>query len=213
MSIFTINKKSSTERKMFLDGAVDIQRYDVIKYKVIDKMTEKQLGFFWQPNEVDIVKDSKDFKELTEYEQHIFTSNLKRQVLLDSVQGRSPSLTFLPLVSLPELESWMTLWTQNEGLHSRAYTHVIRNIYADPAKEVFDEMLEIQEILDCSVAITKDYDELYTAALQYQMSPNNIDLYDIKKKIWLTLNSINILEGIRFYVSFASNENEGAFVM
>lgn len=201
-SVFDINPKPVTERKMFLDGSVDIQRYDTVKYKVIDKMTEKQLGFFWQPNEVDITKDSKDFKELTENEKHIFTANLKRQVLLDSVQGRSPALTLLPLVSLPELESWMTLWTQNEGLHSRSYTHVIRNVYSDPSV-VFDEMLDIREIVDCSVAITEYYDNLHEVAIQYQLNPNQMDLYDIKKKIWLTMNSINVLEGIRFYVSFA----------
>jgi len=202
-SVFEINTKPAIERKMFLDGPVDIQRYDTMKYKILDKMTEKQLGFFWQPNEVDVSKDSKDFKELTENEKHIFTANLKRQVLLDSVQGRSPSLTMLPLVSLPELESWMTLWTQNEGLHSRSYTHIIRNVYADPAKEVFDHMLDIQEIVDCSIAVTKDYDALHEVALQYQMNPTNVDLYNIKKKIWMVMNSVNVLEGIRFYVSFA----------
>jgi len=208
-SVFEINKKPILERKMFLDGPVDVQRYDHLKYKIFDKMTEKQLGFFWQPNEVDLSRDSSDFKKLTDNEQHIFTSNLKRQILLDSVQGRSPSLTLLPLVSIPELESWMTLWTQNEGLHSRSYTHIIRNIYADPAV-VFDEMMDIQEIIDCSVDVTKDYDKLYESALQYQLNPNKTDLYNIKKNIWMVMNSINILEGIRFYVSFASNE--GALV-
>ena len=131
MGVFDINENSdSTTRKMFLDGPVDIQRYDRLKYKKIDQITEKQLGFFWQPNEVDITKDSKDFKNLTEHERHIFESNIQRQILLDSVQGRSPSLTLLPLVSIPELESWLTIWTQNEGLHSRSYTHIIRNIYS-----------------------------------------------------------------------------------
>ena len=202
MSVFKQNEKHSTDRRMFLDGPVDIQRYDDLKYKQFDKMTEKQLGFFWQPNEVDITKDSKDFKNLTEHEQHIFTSNLRRQVLLDSVQGRSPSLTMLPLVSLPELESWVTLWTQNEGLHSRSYTHVIRNIYADPSV-VFDEMMDIQEIVDCSIDVTKHYDKLHTLSAQYQIDPNSVDHYEIKKNIWLVLNSINILEGIRFYVSFS----------
>jgi ribonucleoside-diphosphate reductase beta chain len=212
MSVFKINKKKSTERKMFLDGQVDIQRYDDLKYKVIDKMTERQLGFFWQPNEVDLSKDSADFKALTPSEKHIFTSNLKRQILLDSVQGRSPSLTLLPLVSIPELENWMTKWTENESLHSRAYTHVIRNIYSDPS-EVFDEILTIAEIIDCSDAITKHYNALHDAAIEWQFlgagkhTVNGkqviVDEYDIKKKIWLVLNSVNVLEGIRFYVSFA----------
>jgi ribonucleoside-diphosphate reductase beta chain len=212
MSVFKINKKDSTTRKMFLDGQVDIQRYDTMKYKNIDKMTERQIGFFWQPTEVDVSRDSKDFKELTENEQHIFTSNLKRQILLDSVQGRSPSLTLLPLTSLPELESWITLWTQNEGMHSRSYTHIIRNVYSDPSV-VFDEMLDIKEIIDCSVSVTKDYDKLHELAMQYQLlgiGTHNVngktivvDEYEIKKSIWLVLNSINVIEGIRFYVSFA----------
>jgi len=212
MSVFKVNKKAATDRKMFLDGQVDIQRYDDLKYKAIDKMTERQLGFFWQPTEVDLSKDSNDFKNLTASEQHIFTSNLKRQILLDSVQGRSPSLTLLPLVSIPELENWMTKWTENESLHSRAYTHVIRNVYSDPSI-VFDELLTIKEIVDCSDAITKYYDELHDVAIAYQMlglgthTVNGkkvvVDEYDIKKKIWLVMNSVNVLEGIRFYVSFA----------
>jgi len=212
MSVFTINNKTITDRKMFLDGSVDIQRYDVLKYKQIDKLTERQLGFFWQPSEVDIVKDSKDFKNLTENEQHIFTSNLKRQILLDSVQGRSPSLTLLPLTSIPELENWLTIWTQNEGLHSRSYTHIIRNIYSDPSI-IFDSMLDINEIVDCSESVTKYYNQLHDLAISYQFlgfgkhnvngKTVNVNQYQLKKQIWLTLNSINVLEGIRFYVSFA----------
>ena len=212
MSVFNINKKPATKRKMFLDGNVDIQRYDDLKYKVFDKLTEKQLGFFWQPTEVDLSKDSKDFKELTANEQHIFTSNLKRQILLDSVQGRSPSLTLLPLTSIPELENWLTKWTENESLHSRSYTHIIRNVYSDPSI-VFDNMLGIKEIVDCADSVTKYYDSLHTSALEWQLlGPGThtvngrkviVDEYELKKKIWLTINSINVLEGIRFYVSFA----------
>lgn len=217
MSVFERNKKEATKRKMFLDGGVDIQRYDELKYKQIDKMTERQLGFFWQPSEVDLSKDSKDFKDLSESEKHIFTSNLKRQILLDSVQGRSPSLTLLPLVSLPELENWLTKWTENESLHSRSYTHIIRNIYSDPA-DVFDSLLDIKEIVECANSITHYYDALHTSALEWQLlGPGThtikaeaggsrkvvVDEYDIKKKIWLVLNSVNVLEGIRFYVSFA----------
>ena len=212
MSVFNINKKAATKRKMFLDGNVDIQRYDDLKYKQIDKLTEKQLGFFWQPTEVDLSKDSKDFKDLSVNEQHIFTSNLKRQILLDSVQGRSPALTLLPLTSIPELENWLTKWTENESLHSRSYTHIIRNVYSDPSI-VFDNMLDIKEIVDCSKSVTKYYDDLHRAALEYQLLGTGshtvnggkviVDEYEIKKKIWLVMNSINVLEGIRFYVSFA----------
>jgi len=212
MSVFNKNKKANTKRKMFLDGSVDIQRFDDVKYKQLDKMTERQIGFFWQPAEVDLSKDSKDFKDLSDSEKHIFTSNLKRQIVLDSVQGRSPSLTLLPLVSIPELENWITLWTQNEGMHSRSYTHIIRNVYSDPAK-IFDEILNIPEIVECADSITTYYDQLHTAALEYQLlgvgnhTINGkkvlVDTYELKKKIWLVINSINVLEGIRFYTSFA----------
>lgn len=212
MSVFSHNKKDFLKRKMFLDEGLGIQRYDVLKYKQIDKMTERQLGFFWQPNEVDLSRDSKDFKELSDSGQHIFTSNLKRQILIDSVQGRSPSLTLLPLVSNPELENWLTKWTENEALHSRSYTHIIRNVYPDPSI-VFDGLLDIREIVDCSDSITKHYDDLHNYALLYQVlgagshtvnsSKVTVSEYELKKKIWLVLNSINIMEGIRFYVSFA----------
>jgi ribonucleoside-diphosphate reductase beta chain len=132
MSVFNIdNKKKHTEALAFLDpsGTVTVQRYETLKYRQFDKLTDKQLGFFWRPEEVDVMRDSKDFKELTAYEQHIFTSNLKRQILLDSVQGRSPNLAFLPLVSIPELETWIQTWAFNETIHSRSYTQIIRNVY------------------------------------------------------------------------------------
>ena len=116
----TKRKKHHTESKMFMDGNVNVQRYDTLKYRTFDKLTDKQLGFFWRPEEVDIARDSKDFKDLTSHEQHIFTSNLKRQILLDSVQGRSPNLAFLPLVSLPELETWIETWAFSETIHSRS---------------------------------------------------------------------------------------------
>jgi len=138
MATSVYNSKSTkdhTQSKMFLDadGGVTMQRYDVLKYRQFDKITEKQLGFFWRPEEVDIIRDAKDFKDLTEHEQHIFTSNLKRQILLDSVQGRSPNLAFLPIVGIPELETWIETWAFSETIHSRSYTHIIRNIYSDPS--------------------------------------------------------------------------------
>ena len=152
MTVFNAkNKKHHTKAKMFLDpnGGVNVQRFDVVKYKQFEKLTEKQLGFFWRPEEVDILKDAKDFKELTDFERHIFTSNLKRQILLDSVQGRSPNLALLPVVSVPELETWIETWAFSETIHSRSYTHIIRNVYSDPSK-VFDEMLSIDEIVAVS---------------------------------------------------------------
>ena len=155
----TKNKKHHTKATMFLDptGGPVVQRYDTLKYKQFDKLTDKQLGFFWRPEEVDILKDATDFKNLTDFEQHIFTSNLKRQILLDSVPGRSPNLAFLPIVSLPELETWIETWAFSETIHSRSYTHIIRNVYPDPSK-VFDELLDIKEICDCADSITENYD-------------------------------------------------------
>ena len=215
MSVFNINnKKNHTEALAFLDaaGAAPIQRYDVLKYRQFDKLTDRQLGFFWRPEEVDVLRDSKDFKELTEHEQHIFTSNLKRQILLDSVQGRSPNLAFLPIATIPELETWIQTWAFNETIHSRSYTHIIRNVYANPSV-VFDELTDIEEILDCAVDISKYYDDLIESVAWYKLlglgahkvNGENVvvSMYELKKKLWLCLNSVNALEGIRFYVSFA----------
>jgi ribonucleoside-diphosphate reductase beta chain len=199
------DKRDHTKSLAFLDpnGGVSIQRYDTLKYKQFDKLTDKQLGFFWRPEEVDILRDAKDFKDLTDNEQHIFTSNLKRQILLDSVQGRAPAVAFGPICSLPELETWITTWTFSETIHSRSYTHIIRNVYANPSK-IFDEMMDIAEIIDCADDITKNYDELISMNNFYadKEHPGSA-LYEHKKKLWLALMSVNILEGVRFYVSFA----------
>jgi ribonucleoside-diphosphate reductase beta chain len=215
MSVFNItNKKKHTESLAFLDssGPVNIQRYETLKYRQFDKLTDKQLGFFWRPEEVDLLRDSKDFKELTPFEKHIFTSNLKRQILLDSVQGRSPNLAFLPLATIPELETWIETWAFNETIHSRSYTHIIRNIYADPS-EIFDNLLEIEPIVNCAKDISKYYDDLIEYGTWYRLlgegthTINNrkltINRYELKKKLWLAINNVNSLEGIRFYVSFA----------
>lgn len=203
MSVFNIGaQKSHLQRTCFFDNPVDVARYDKVKYPQFEKLTEKQLGFFWRPEEVELSRDSKDFKGLNEHEKHIFTSNLKRQILLDSVQGRAPSLAFLPICSLPELETWIQTWAFSETIHSRSYTHIIRNVYSDPSR-VFDEMLEIQEIADCAGDISKYYDEL----IEWNKIKYNIvqwdDWYAYKKALWLCLNAVNALEGVRFYVSFA----------
>lgn len=215
MSVFdTANKADHTKVLAFFDpsGGPTIQRYDTLKYKTFDKLTEKQLGFFWRPEEVDVTQDSKDFRALTEHEQHIFTSNLKRQILLDSVQGRAPVEAFSPIVSLPEIENWIQTWTFSETIHSRSYTHIIRNVYSNPSK-IFDEMMDVQQISDCAGDISKYYDNLITMSSWYNLlgvgthTVNGeevvVDLYELKKLLWLTLMSVNILEGVRFYVSFA----------
>ena len=196
MTVFSIKFEDATQQNCFFGEPVNIARYDKQRYSIFEKLTDKQLGFFWRPEEVDLSRDSKDFKGLTENEKHIFTSNLKRQILLDSVQGRAPSLAFLPICSLPELETWIQTWAFSETIHSRSYTHIIRNVYSDPSR-VFDEMLDIQEIADCAQDISKYYDELI--AFNSNMRYN----YDHKKVLWLCLNAVNALEGVRFYVSFA----------
>jgi len=215
MSVFNIkNNKDHTKSLAFLDeaGTPAIQRFDTLKYRQFDKLTDKQLGFFWRPEEVDVLRDAKDFKELTEYEKHIFTSNLKRQILLDSVQGRSPNLAFLPIATIPELETWIETWAFNETIHSRSYTHIIRNVYSDPST-VFDGLHDIKEIADCAKDISHYYDDLIKAVQYYNLlgvgkhKVNGkeviVDRYELKRKLWLCLNNVNALEGIRFYVSFA----------
>jgi len=190
------NKKSHLKKKMFLDEGVDIQRFDILKYPALDKITEKQLGFFWRPEEVDVSKDKKDFDNLTTHEQHIFTSNLKRQILLDSVQGRAPNLAFLPIASLPEVENWIETWSFFETIHSRSYTHIIRNVYPDPSI-VFDSMLDVKEILECGNDIARYYDDL----IECNNAATNVKQH--KEALWMCMLSANALEGIRFYVSFA----------
>lgn len=236
MSVFNTDiKKSHLERTCFFDENVDIARYDKVKYPAFEKLTEKQISFFWRPEEIELSKDSKDFKGLTDHEKHIFTSNLKRQILLDSVQGRAPSLAFLPICSLPELETWIQTWTFYETIHSRSYTHIIRNVYSDPSR-VFDEMLEVQEIVECADSISKYYDDLIyypvecfgnTISLKTINAVNSyakinkpehfhglVDypkypelMYEYKKALWMCLNAVNALEGVRFYVSFACSWN------
>ena len=203
---------------MFFGESVDIARYDSVRYPQFEKLTDKMLGFFWRPEEVDLSKDSKDFVDLNDFEKHIFTSNLKRQILLDSVQGRSPNLAFLPMASVPEVEVMVETWAFFETIHSRSYTHIIRNIYANPSI-VFDEIKTIQPILDCAHDISIYYDEFIQASRYYELLGEgrykitnkvtqedkfvNVNLYELKKKLFMCMMSVYILEGIRFYVSFA----------
>jgi len=210
----TNNKQDHTLASAFFDpeGGPTIQRYDTLKYKTLDKLTERQLGYFWRPEEVDITKDASDFKSLTDHEQHIFTTNLKRQIVLDTVQGRAPVEAFNPIVSLPEIENWVTTWTFSETIHSRSYTHIIRNVYNNPSK-IFDEIMNIPEIVKCADSISHYYDNLIKMGRWYNLlgvgthtingEKITVDMYELKKMLWLALMSVNILEGVRFYVSFA----------
>ena len=212
MSVFEKQEKSHMNSLMFFDGGVDIARYDQVQNPALEKITEKMLGFYWRPEEVDVSKDRSDFANLTDFEKHIFTSNLKRQILLDSVQGRGPTETFMPAASVPEIEPLVMALAFFETIHSRSYTHIIRNVYANPSK-VFDEMLDIEEIVDCAKDISGYYDDFIDYQKWYDLLGEGkhkvngktviISKYELKKRLWVALNSINILEGVRFYVSFA----------
>ncbi len=211
--VFNRSATNHLEAKIFLDpnGGPEIARYEEVKYDRFEKFTEKQLSFFWRPEEVDLTKDKNDYRDLPEEQQHIFTSNLFRQTLLDSVQGRGPNLVLLPICSLPEAEVWIETWDANETIHSRSYTHIIRNIFTNPS-EKFDEITKIQEILDCAADVSKYYDELHhhniaREAIKLGISDVHYNEYQHKRALWLCLNSINVLEGLRFYVSFACSWN------
>ena len=211
-STFSTSNHDATREPMFLGRSVNVARYDKQKYPIFEKLIEKQLSFFWRPEEVDLSTDRKDFMALPEHEQHIFLSNLKYQTLLDSVQGRSPNVAFLPIVSIPELETWFETWAFSETIHSRSYTHIIRNIVTEPSK-VFDTIVTNPEIVERAEAVTRLYDELIELVNVYTIhgegkhtiDGNLVDatLYNIKTKLYLTLVSVNVLEAIRFYVSFA----------
>lgn len=189
---------------MFLGEEVGIARFDVLNYPVIDKFTDTESSFFWRPQEIDITKDKDDFASLSPHEQHIFSSNLLRQILLDSIQGKEPAEVLGPCASLPEVENWIQTWTFTETVHSRSYTHIIRNVYPNPDK-VFDMIPEIQQIIDCAVDISRYYDELdyINKFVSLNGYDDKLTLLEHKKRLYKCLFSINILEGIRFYVSFA----------
>lgn len=210
-SIFQINKKSHVRKEIFFDEPVDVARYDIMRYPQFDKLTEMHHAFFWRPHEIDLSKDRIDFDGLNDAEKHIFTSNLQYQILMDSVQGRAPNLLFLPIVSIPEFETFVETWSFSETIHSRSYTHILRNVYTDPSV-VFDGMTKIQEIVDRAATLTEYYDDAMKYMYAYKAGVNLCTEYELAKKVWLAINSVNILEGIRFFNSFicswAFAENE-----
>ena len=197
---------------MFFGNPVNVARYDQQKYEIFEKLIEKQLSFFWRPEEIDVSRDRIDYSNLPEHEKHIFISNLKYQTLLDSIQGRSPNVGLLPLVSIPELETWIETWSFNETIHSRSYTHIIRNIISDPSI-VFDDIVTNDYIVKRAEDISCYYDDLIEYTQYYNLLGEGkheingksvtISLRALKKKLYLCLMSVNVLEAIRFYVSFA----------
>ena len=213
MTVFNKNKVDTKKQPMFFGQPLGVQRYDSFKYPVFDKLTQQQLGYFWRPEEVSLQKDRADYQTLSEEQKHIFTSNLKYQIMLDSVQGRGPGMAFIPYCSLPELESAMTVWEFMEMIHSRSYTYIIKNVYSDPT-EVFDTILDDENILDRASSVTQSYDEFIEHAHQYDGSTmwqlaaeghasGQWERRELKRKLYRAVANVNILEGIRFYVSFA----------
>ena len=211
-SIFCQTKNDALKEPMFFGQPVNVARYDQQKHPIFEQLIEKQLSFFWRPEEVDVSKDRIDYGNLSTHEQHIFISNLKYQTLLDSIQGRSPNVVLLPLVSIPELETWIETWSFSETIHSRSYTHIIRNIVNDPAV-VFDDIMDNEHILQRASDIAHYYDELYQNSQLYSLfgpgthmvngEQKHVDLRKLKKQLYLCLVAVNVLEAIRFYVSFA----------
>ena len=213
LTVFNTTKVDTTKQPMFFGAPLGMQRYDEYKYPDFDKLTQTQLGYFWRPEEVSLQKDRADYKTLTEQQKHIYTSNLKYQILLDSVQGRGPGMAFSPYCSLPELEGCMGVWEFMEQIHSRSYTHIIKNVYANPS-EVFDSVLDDERIMSRAGSVTKAYNEFIEYAGQYSTgnmwqpdarssSSHQWTLKDLKKHLYRAISNVNILEGIRFYVSFA----------
>ena len=211
-SIFNQEINDALKQPMFFGDSVNVARFDQQKFEMFEKLTEKQLSFFWRPEEIDVSKDKIDFGKLLPNEKHIFVSNLQYQILLDSVQGRSPNIAFLPIVSLPELENWVETWAFSETIHSRSYTHIIRAIVNEPGV-VFDEIMKTEEIIQRATSVSKYYDKLIKHTQAYLLNGEgehkidgkiiSINMYSLKRLLYLTLMSVNILEAIRFYVSFA----------
>ena len=200
-TVFNKNKVDFTKQFMFFGEDQNTQRYDVFRYPEYDKLNQTMLGYFWRPEEVSLQKDRADYQDFREEQKHIFTSNLKYQTLLDSVQGRGPCLAFLPYCSNPELESCIVCWDFQETIHSRSYTHIVKNVYADPT-EVFDTILDDKEIIARAESVTKEYDHFYNIANDY-FNKGKGNMYEVKKSLYKAMMTVNILEGLRFYVSFA----------
>ena len=213
MTVFNTEQVDTKKQPMFFGKPLGVQRYDSYKYPVFEKLTTQQLGYFWRPEEVSLQKDRGDYQTLRPEQKHIYTSNLKYQIMLDSVQGRGPGMAFLPYCSLPELEACMEVWGFMEMIHSRSYTYIIKNIYPDPS-EVFDTIIHDERILERAASVTESYDDFIGSAQNYGTSNDWMyrlegvtnakeTLNDVKRKLYRAVANVNILEGIRFYVSFA----------
>lgn len=224
-TVFNTNPVDVLKEPMFFGSGLGIARYDIQRHKVFEDLTEKQLSFFWRPEEVNLMMDAAQFNKLPQYQQDIFTNNLKYQSLLDSIQGRAPSAVLMSLISDPSLDTWVATWTFSETIHSRSYTHIMRNLYTDPSK-VFDEIVLDKAIMKRAESIGRYYDDVLVKTREYQ---NAVEDYEgilsegfrkeelgkvvectkraLMKSLYLCLHVINALEAIRFYVSFACTFN------
>lgn len=201
-STFNQSTHDQTKQPMFFGETPNVSRYDVQKYTAFEKLIERQLAYFWRPEEIDLSLDRRDFQRMPDHERHIFLSNLKYQILLDSVQGRSPNMALLPVISIPELETWVETWSFSETIHSRSYTHIVRNLIPNPSV-VFDDITINPEIVARARAVTSLYDQFIHYVIQTQAGNIRFDLAEAYQKLIPLLVSIFILEGVRFYVSFA----------
>jgi len=213
MTVFNTEQVNTKKQPMFFGKPLGVQRYDSYKYPVFDKLTTQQLGYFWRPEEVSLQKDRGDYQTLRPEQKHIYTSNLKYQIMLDSIQGRGPGMAFIPYCSLPELEACMEVWGFMEMIHSRSYTYIIKNVYSDPS-EVFDKIVTDPRILERAASVTGAYDDFINSAQtwgngnmwqqDFRDSPSSKwEIKDVKRKLYRAVANVNVLEGIRFYVSFA----------
>ncbi|YP_010278352.1 ribonucleotide reductase class Ia beta subunit [Shigella phage KNP5] len=224
-TVFNTNPVDVLKEPMFFGSGLGIARYDIQRHKVFEDLTEKQLSFFWRPEEVNLMMDAAQFNKLPQHQQDIFTNNLKYQSLLDSIQGRAPSAVLMSLISDPSLDTWVATWTFSETIHSRSYTHIMRNLYTDPSK-VFDEIVLDKAIMKRAESIGRYYDDVLVKTREYQ---NAVEDYEgilsegfrkeelgkvvectkraLMKSLYLCLHVINALEAIRFYVSFACTFN------
>ena len=215
MTVFNTEDVNTKKQPMFFGKPLGVQRYDNFKYPQFENLTKQQLGYFWRPEEVSLQKDRGDYQTLRPEQKHIYTSNLKYQIMLDSVQGRAPGMAFLPYCSLPELEACMEVWSFMEMIHSRSYTYVIKNVYSNPS-EVFDTIIKDDRILSRAATVTGSYDDFINEAQVWGQSSlwKDVDhslntslpvleMKELKRKLYRAVANVNILEGIRFYVSFA----------
>ncbi|UPW42334.1 hypothetical protein EBPHNEJP_00036 [Salmonella phage CF-SP2] len=215
-TVFNTTPVDVLTEPMFFGSGLGIARYDIQRHKVFEELCEKQLSFFWRPEEVNLMMDAAQFNKLPQFQQNIFTNNLKYQSLLDSIQGRAPSAALQALISDPSLDTWVATWTFSETIHSRSYTHIMRNLYTDPSK-VFDEILLDDAIMKRAESIGRYYDDVLVKTRHWENAKNrcfnqdNIEIKeakrDLMKSLYLCLHVINALEAIRFYVSFACTFN------